>query len=291
MGMTDLPAGAAGLAAVMLLYLLHRGAVRRRQRSFLRYSNLAFLVESIAAREWPARAIESAAWCGALLVVVALARPQVTREAPLAARVVICIDTSGSMARTDVSPSRAMAAMSAVRTYAENAAKNLRIGLIAFSGRSIVLTAPIADRKRLRELMDSVPAPHGATAIGDALHAAQLLLPLSGERAVILITDGTSNSGSDPVRAARDLGTQGIHLYAVGIGSSARTAGLDALRREASLAAGTFSSATSARSARAALLRLKSTIGRRRVPMPVGLEVAVAGGALLIAAFVARSAA
>jgi Ca-activated chloride channel family protein len=95
-----------------------------------------------------------------------------------------------------------------------------RLGLVAFSAGAVALGALTDDRDAARDALGRMPEPNGGTAIGDALAAAARLLPGAGRRAIVLVTDGVNNAGSDPLAVAAALGAQGIAIFTVGIGTN-----------------------------------------------------------------------
>ncbi len=136
------------------------------------------------------------------------------------AAVVLCIDTSGSMASTDVSPTRSEASRAAALTFINGVPDGTRIGLVAFSAAALPLGPLTDDRDTAREALTRLPQPNGGTAIGDALEVAARVLPRGGRRAIVLVTDGVNNAGSDPLEAAAAIGAQGISIFTVGIGTN-----------------------------------------------------------------------
>jgi Ca-activated chloride channel family protein len=105
-----------------------------------------------------------------------------------------------------------------------------RMGLVVFAGDAYVQSPLTTDRRVLAELLGGVGAhmldqgAGGGTAIGDALLvAAQRLAAAKVEgrdQAVVLITDGESNLGFDPVAAARHLAAAGVRVHAIGVGGT-----------------------------------------------------------------------
>lgn len=283
--------GVAVLAAAAFA-LLYRLAYSRVKQQTIAYSHLPFLVGATAPRAWPHRALLGAWIVAVALVVLALSGPQVRAAVPLlGGSVVLCIDTSGSMSATDVDPTRAQAALAAMRAFIDQSPPQTAIGIIAFASDAQALTQPTRDRDQLQSALEAVPSPNGATAIGDALSLAHRILPPTGSRAVVLITDGENNAGSDPLDAARTLGAAHIPLYTIGIGTNAgalipgtlQTAGIDedALRAYAAAAGGAYSRADDAVQLREALARLGRTTSLTRRDLDVSLPVALAGGVLM----------
>ena len=210
----------AVVVAVLFLGLAWLNA-RRSRGAALAYSDLAFLERAIG-RAPPWTAIFGCVWALAILTAgAALARPSMVSTVPVHdAAIVLCIDTSGSMASTDVTPTRSDASREAALTFINGVPDGTRIGLVAFAGTAIPLGPLTADRNAAREALTQLPAPNGGTAIGDALDAAAKMLPPRGRRAIVLVTDGVNNAGSDPLEVAAAIGAQGISIFTVGIGTN-----------------------------------------------------------------------
>jgi Ca-activated chloride channel family protein len=132
---------------------------------------------------------------------------------------VVCVDTSGSMQSSDVSPTRAQAAIDALHRFVKALGPQVRIGIVSFSTQAQADIQPTTDRGALADAIDTIPKPNGATAIGDALNLAGQMLPSSGRRAIILLTDGVNNRGSDPLEISHDLANHHIPVYTIGIGT------------------------------------------------------------------------
>jgi Ca-activated chloride channel family protein len=279
---------AIGLAIFALLYRLVQ---RRRATQTLRYSNLQFLVGATQARRWPER-IFTAAWLAALaIVLVALAGPRVHAAVPVHGSVVLCIDTSGSMTARDVFPTRAQAAQIALRAFIDRSSSGTAIGIVSFATTAQAILFPTQDRDQMHTALQAIPAANGATAIGDALSLAQRMLPKSGHRVVVLITDGENNYGVDPLSSARALGAAHIALYTIGIGTNTgalipgtlEAAGIDeqALRDYAAVTGGAYSRAGDATELRQALALLGRSSSFTRKIVDVSLPAAIAGGVLM----------
>jgi Ca-activated chloride channel family protein len=274
----------AAAVLVAALFALAAVASERRARSAaLEYSSLAFL-DATLGRALPWTAIFTGAWVVAIFAGgVALAKP--TWIATVPARdgsVVLCIDTSGSMASTDVRPSRTAAVRIAAGAFLDGLPAGTRFAVVAFSSSAIPLGPLVGDRDAARDQLDRLPLPNGATAIGTALDAAAQLLPPAGRRAIVLVTDGVNNRGLDPLDVALNLGARGIALFTVGIGTSgsgaivpgtSEAAGIDedALREIARDGNGTYARAADAAELRSRLDRLATTtvLERRRIDLTV----------------------
>ena len=269
---------------------------RRRNEQTLRFSNLAFLVAAAQPPRWPARALAALWIAGVLLVALAASGPRAMLLLPVRdGSVMLCVDTSGSMAAADVAPTRADAAQSAMRAFLAQAPSGVAAGIVSFSGDAQLVMPPSRERDRVVAALANVPEPNGATAIGDALNLSQRSLPHTGKRVIVLITDGENNAGSDPLEAAKALARDRIVLYTIGIGTNSgalvpgtlQSAGIDeqALQTYAQVTGGAYSRVENASQLREALSRLGRTTTYERSAVDLSLASALAGAALMALAF------
>lgn len=289
---------ALGLLAVIAFAVVYDRLQRRATARDLAYSNVAFFVEAVRPRRWIPRALQ-ALWVLAFAVVVlGISGPHLTVPVPVRdGAVFICIDTSGSMASTDVVPTRAQAAKAAAQAFIDESAPGTRIGIISFAGGAGVVAPLSADHQVVVAALDEIPLPNGATAIGDALKLAAQMLPSTGHRVVILITDGVNNSGTDPNEIAQWLGAHHIPVYTVGIGTpngglipgtnEEATIDEDALRGYAAASGGAYARAENATQLRDALARLGRITSLQRKPVDAALGFTVVGALGMLAAFLA----
>ena len=216
------------LALLPLAVLAYAAAQRRRKRFAVRYTNVDILAAAAGAswlRHVPALLALLAV--GALLV--ALARPQRTVAAQRKeATIVLVTDTSGSMLAKDVRPDRLVAAREAARTLTRQVPEDFRLGLVKFGNTAEQVLEPTTDRTRM-ELALRQLSVRGATAMGDGLRlglqAAQELVPdgLGGTRklpsAIVLLSDGASTRGEDPIDVAAEAKKAKIRIYTVALGT------------------------------------------------------------------------
>ena len=287
-----------GLVAIAAFAILYEWIQRRATTRDLAYSNVGFFSNAVKPRAWIPRALQ-ALWLAALAgVVLAAARPHLTIFVPARdGSVFICLDTSGSMASTDVVPTRAQAAKAAARAFIAESPAGIKIGIIAFSGAAGVVAPLSVDHQAVAAALEDVPLPNGATAIGDALKLAAAQLPSNGHRVIVLITDGVNNSGTDPNELAQWLGAHHVPVYTVGIGTpngglipgtnEEATIDEDALRGYAQASGGAYARAESATQLRDALARLGRTTSLQRKPVDASLGFAIAGALGMLIAFLA----
>jgi Ca-activated chloride channel family protein len=285
----------AGVVLALLFLAFASWSARRTRASALAYSDLAFL-EGVAGRS-PWGAILAGAWALAIVAGgVALARPTIAATMAVHdAAVVLCVDTSGSMASTDVAPTRSDAARSAATTFVDGVPSGTRIGVVAFSTDAIPLGPLVDDRAAAEDAVSRIPPPNGGTAIGDALAAAAQLLPPGGRRAIVLVTDGVNNHGRDPLEVAQQIGAEGIAIFTVGIGTNdsgelipgtgeAAEIDEDALRAIADAGHGTYARVADAGALRERLAALADATVRERRRIDLAFPFAIAAVTIAVAA-------
>ncbi len=145
----------------------------------------------------------------------------------------LALDVSLSMLAEDFPPNRLTALQRTARDFLDRSSGH-RVGLVIFAGDAYVQSPLTTNRAVLGELLDGVTVhamnqhKSGGTAVGDALLVAVERLEKSRpemeeeqrDQAIILITDGESNLGVDPIFAAQFVRELGIRLYIIGIGGS-----------------------------------------------------------------------
>ena len=124
----------------------------------------------------------------ALLAILA-ARPFLERPAGLAGDVVIVIDTSASMAATDVTPNR----LEAAKDLAIEALKDLpaggKVSVIAAGKTARVVANGTTDLGRVRAAIDSIAISPSTGDLADALRLANALAARSGDAEILVATD------------------------------------------------------------------------------------------------------
>ena len=162
----------------------------------------------------------------ATLLVLALARPQVGHAAletvTQGIDIVLAIDTSSSMGGTDFGGRSKMEVTKKVVVDFLGTVKDHRIGVVVFSGESLVLSPLTLDYEAATKLV--TPLEEGkllrdGTAIGTGLASSINVLreSQSPSRVIILLTDGENNSGQlQPLDAANMARLLGIRVYTIG---------------------------------------------------------------------------
>lgn len=176
------------------------------------------------------------AWIGALawlLLVTAAARPVWVGDPidlPVSGRdLMLAVDLSGSMQTPDfVIGDQRVSRLDAIKEIAGDFIDRRigdRIGLILFGTQAYLQTPLTFDRKTVHSMLDeaAIGLAGEQTAIGDAIGlAVKRLRELpQGNKVLILLTDGVSNTGElTPLKAAQLAAREGVTIYTIGIGAS-----------------------------------------------------------------------
>jgi Ca-activated chloride channel family protein len=216
------------LPLLVVWYVRAQGDRRRAASAFATPALLA----SVAPRRpgWRRHAPMIAFALAIAILVVAAAKPQRTVAVPVErAAIMLVTDVSGSMQATDVKPSRLVAARRAARQFVDDVPAGVNVGVLAFNGRPRVLQSPTPERQDVHAALARL-TPSGGTATGDAITAAlrSLRTPAGRGRrpppsAIVLLSDGASTKGRDPVQAAQEARRSKIPVYTVALGTPAGT--------------------------------------------------------------------
>jgi Ca-activated chloride channel family protein len=161
------------------------------------------------------------------LIIVVIARPQSVNSweetETQGIDIVMALDVSGSMLSQDLKPDRLQAAKKVAAEFITDR-KNDNIGLVIFAGESFTQCPLTTDHKVLLNLLNEINFGmiEDGTAIGLGLATSvnRLKESESESRVVILLTDGTNNSGQIAPLTAADLArSYGIRVYTVGVGT------------------------------------------------------------------------
>jgi Ca-activated chloride channel family protein len=139
--------------------------------------------------------------------------------------IVLALDVSQSMGRTDVEPSRMEAAVQAARVFLGELPSDVEVGLVTFANEARVVVPATLDRVRLEGSLGALVRERG-TVIGDGLSAALDLIEERREggahdlpAAVVLLSDG-QDTGSEvsPLEAAARGSESEITVHTVVLG-------------------------------------------------------------------------
>ena len=244
--------------ALLGVYVL---LLRRRKKAALRYASLSLVKEAMGAGQRFRRHVPPLLFLMALaLMLFAVARPSAVVTLPSQHEtVILAMDVSGSMRATDVKPSRIVAAQEAARAFVAEQPKTTQIGIVSFAATASLVQSPTHSREDLLGAIDRFSLQRG-TAVGSGILVslktifpdvefdlrlsnprgpAQKSAPLDPTKspdkaapkpvpagsysgaAIILLTDGQTTTGPDPIESARMAADRGVRVYTVGIGTQA----------------------------------------------------------------------
>ena len=232
------------LIAIPVLALVYIAMQRRRQQYALRYASVTLVQQAVGAGPGLKRHIPAVLYLLALsALIIALARPQASIPTPSSTgTVILSIDVSGSMFAQDVEPNRMEATKEAARNFVEKQPSGVKIGVVSFSDFGALVAPPSESRNQALESISRL-RPQRGTNIGaglavalDAIYEEQAdgepivtneptPTPIPGETisappaSIVLVSDGQSNTGADPIELAQEAAQAGIKIYTVGIGT------------------------------------------------------------------------
>jgi Ca-activated chloride channel family protein len=243
------------LVLVPLLVVAYLLLLRRKRKTALRYASLVIVKEALGSGPGFRRHVPPLLLLiGLTIMIVAVARPAAIVTLPSQrGTVILTMDISGSMRAQDVQPSRMAAAQQAARAFVAGQPKNVKIGVVAFASSSFIVQSPTLDREAVTAAISRFRMQLG-TAVGsgilsslDAVFEGMKLpfeLTPSGRRSIlgdidnveaptvepvppgtyrsaviILLTDGQTTHGPDPLQAAQVAADLGVRIYTVGLGT------------------------------------------------------------------------
>jgi Ca-activated chloride channel family protein len=182
---------------------------------------------------WPA----AFAAAGLVLLIVALARPQIVEDKREVRQegydLMLAIDLSGSMLAEDYERAgerinRLQALKPVIQAFV-NQRTNDRIGLVVFAGRAYTLAPLTFDHDWLGRQIErlKIGLIEDGTAIGDGLGVTLTRLEQAGREEgnrrkgafVVLLTDGANNRGVlTPAQATEIAQARGVPVYTIGVG-------------------------------------------------------------------------
>jgi Ca-activated chloride channel homolog len=217
----------------------------RRRRFAVRYSSLELVRAALPKKSNWRRHIPVALFLlGLTSLVFALGRPVAILNVPTnQTTIILTMDVSGSMRSRDIPPSRLQAAEEAAFSFVQHQKSSTLIGLVAFSSFAELIQPATTDQAALQASLDSLTVGR-RTAIGSGILAAidaisqvdkNVAKSISdnqpgvaprpvpkGDYApdiIVLLTDGDSNAGPDPIAAAQEAVDRGVRVYTIGFGT------------------------------------------------------------------------
>ena len=240
----------------VLTYIL---VLRRKKKLAVRYASLSMVKAALGPGNRIRRHVPPALFLLALLAALfAVARPAAMVTLPSEHEtVVLALDVSGSMRARDVEPDRITAAQNAAKAFIGEQPRSAKIALVSFAGSASLVQPPTRNRGDLVAAIEQLQLQH-ATAVGSGILVSlkaifpdqdfdlsnirqgkgRQLPPPTGSAgaggtappkpvapgsyasaAIILLTDGQTTTGPDPVEAARLAAQRGVRVFTVGVGT------------------------------------------------------------------------
>ena len=232
--------------------------LRRKKKQVLRYASLGMVRDAMGAGQRFRRHVPPLLFLLALTaLIVAVARPTATLTLPSQHEtIILAMDVSGSMRAADVEPNRIGAAQAAARAFVADQPASARIGVVSFAATASVVQPPTRNRDDILAAIDRFQLQRG-TAVGSGIlvslktifpdvefdlrgsnprddprgvpldkagasgKAAPKTVPPGSytSAAIILLSDGQTTTGPNPIEAARMAADRGVRIYTVGIGT------------------------------------------------------------------------
>jgi Ca-activated chloride channel homolog len=193
------------------------------------------------------------------LMIFAISRPQAVVMLPSQHEtIILAMDVSGSMRAADVEPNRLVASQNAAKAFVNDQPQHTRVGVVSFAGTAAVVQPPTRTREDIIAAIDRFQLQRG-TAVGSGILVSLKTIfpdaefdlrswnprpdqgkstPLDRARtkdakeppkpvapgsyqsaAIILLTDGQTTTGPDPIEAARMAAERDVRVFTVGIGT------------------------------------------------------------------------
>lgn len=229
------------LLLVPLLIAIYIFALKRKHRVGMRYTNTT-LLGRVAPKQsqWRRHLAVALSLLSLIALSIAWARPQGIEMVPRErATVVMVVDTSQSMAATDVKPNRLDAEKTAASTFLDDLPKKFNVAVVSLSGNPAVRLSPTTDRSQAKQAINTLKL-QDSTAIGEAIYVSLAALQMApqgdaGDKspapgAIVLLSDGQNTAGRSPVQAAAAAAKAGVPVYTIAYGSDNGYVDLDGKR-------------------------------------------------------------
>jgi Ca-activated chloride channel family protein len=279
------------LILLPLLVAAYLWMLRRRRRFAVRYSSLSLVREALSQQSRLRRHLPFALFLLALAsLVMALGRPVAIVSVPTnQTAIILAIDVSRSMLAPDIQPNRLVAAQEAALDFIQRQPSGTQIGIVAFAGFAEMIQSPTTNQEALEAAVESLSTSRG-TAIGSGIlksldviaqidpnvapsvsDNSPMLAPTPVPKGayapdiIVVLTDGVTTTGPEPLDAAAQAADRGVRVYTIGFGTEEGASfggspygsdpqwggfrrGIDeeTLRRIAELTGGTYYAAASA---------------------------------------------
>ncbi|WP_337871445.1 VWA domain-containing protein [Meiothermus sp.] len=207
----------------LLAWVYWRRVGAEGSSSYVLYPNLAQLAR-LSEPRWKRHLGALLYGLALVLAIAALARPAATIPAPdNMATVIVTIDISRSMRAQDIEPSRFEAAKQEAKQFVRALPDSAKVGLVSFAGYATLEVEPTTDHQRVIDQIELLQMAR-RTAIGDGLLESLKAIPKDendkplGPSTVVLLSDGRTNSGIDPLEVTPLAKDMGVLVHTIGLG-------------------------------------------------------------------------
>jgi Ca-activated chloride channel family protein len=125
-----------------------------------------------------------------ITLIITLARPFTWIEGLGGNAAILILDTSASMAATDVSPSRLEAAKEQTRQVVESLPDSARVTILTAGQKARVMVASSLDRREIFRAIDNISQGIGTSDLATALQLASAIAARQPETQIIVLSDG-----------------------------------------------------------------------------------------------------
>lgn len=229
-------------ALIPILIIGYVLILRRRKPYAVRFSSLSLVRDALPKRASWKRHLPFALFLLALSsLIMAMTRPTSTVTLPSTnSTIILAIDVSRSMCSTDIAPNRLESAKAAAMQFIKAQDSDTQIGIVVFAGFAAIAQPPTTNRALLEATIQNI-ATARRTAIGEGILMSinaiseiddSVVSPYSsvpvvalpeGEYVpaiIVLLTDGVTTTGIDPISAAEMAKDRGIRVYTIGFGTT-----------------------------------------------------------------------
>ena len=223
-----------------------------RRRFTVRYSSLSLVKKAQPHFSWLRKHLPFILFMIAITsLMIALGRPVIPVEMLSGqTTIILTLDISKSMCMRDIQPTRLDVAKAAALSFVQPQVIGTQVGVVAFAGFAELAQEPTTDLDLLEKAIKNLTTATN-TAIGSGIlrsldaiaevdkrvapsdevgalpfaASERSLQPPSPEEdymphIIVLLTDGASNSGPDPLIAAQQAAERGVRVYTIGFGTT-----------------------------------------------------------------------
>lgn len=229
---------------IPLFVALYIWAMKRRGRGGMRFTNTSMLGAVVKPqRQWRRHVAVALSMLSLAALTIAFAKPFAEAKVPVErATVVVAIDVSQSMGATDVDPNRLDAAKQGAKEFIDAMPQGYNVAIVSMSNNPALRFQPGPDRGAAKRVIDTLQLQDG-TAIGESIALGiDALRQAPGADAkdpnavapgaIVLLSDGESNSGRPALQGADLAKEVGVPVHTIAYGTPTGFVDLDGERHQ-----------------------------------------------------------